>query len=61
MPATDFNKLSKELSGSSGFFGSFLLFIIIALVAILLFWANVTELDNVTSIDPNFRRRCDQG
>ena len=28
MPATDFNKLSKELSGSSGFFGSFLLFII---------------------------------
>ena len=35
MPATDFNKLSKELSGSSGFFGSFLLFIIIALVAIL--------------------------
>ena len=48
MPATDFNKLSKELSGSSGFFGSFLLFIIIALVAILLFWANVTELDNVT-------------
>ena len=48
MPATDFNKLSKELSGSSGFFGSFLLFIIIALVAILLFWANITELDNVT-------------
>ena len=48
MPATDFNKLSKELSGSTGILGSLLLFVIIALVCILLFWANVTELDNVT-------------
>ena len=48
MPATDFNKLSKELSGSTGMFGSLLLFVVIALVAILLFWASVTELDNVT-------------
>ena len=29
-------------------FGSLLLFVVIALVAILLFWASVTELDNVT-------------
>ena len=48
MPATDFSKLSKELSGSTGMFGSLLLFVVIALVAILLFWASVTELDNVT-------------
>ena len=31
MPATDFNKLSKELSGSTGILGSLLLFVIIAL------------------------------
>ncbi len=48
MPATDFNKLSKELSGSTGILGSLLLFVIIVLICILLFWANVTELDNVT-------------
>ena len=48
MSATDFNKLSKELSGSTGIFGSLLLFVVISLVAILLFWASVTELDNVT-------------
>lgn len=48
MPATDFNKLSKDLSGSTGILGSLLLFVIIALICILLFWANVTELDNVT-------------
>ncbi len=48
MTATNFNKLSKELSGSSGFLGSFLLFIIILLVAALIFWASITELDNVT-------------
>ena len=48
MPATDFNKLSKELSGSTGILGSLLLFVIITLICILLFWANVTELDNVT-------------
>ena len=48
MSGTDFNKLSKELSGSTGIFGSLLLFVVIALIGILLFWANVTELDNVT-------------
>ena len=48
MAATDFNKLSRELSGSSGILGSLLLFIIIVLIVVLLLWARVTELDNVT-------------
>ncbi len=48
MSATNFDKLSKELSGSSGFMGSFLLLIVILLVACLIFWASITELDNVT-------------
>ena len=48
MSATDFNKLSREMSGSSGILGSFLLFIIILLLVILLLWARITELDNVT-------------
>ncbi len=48
MSGTDFKKLSKELSGSSGFMGSFLLFIVILLVIALIFWASITELDNVT-------------
>lgn len=48
MSTTDFNKLSKEMSGKSGLAGSFLLLLIIALVVILLIWADRTELDNVT-------------
>ena len=48
MSTTDFDKLSKEMSGRDGLVGSFLLFLIIFLIAILLFWANATELDNVT-------------
>jgi adhesin transport system membrane fusion protein len=48
MSTTDFNKLSKELSGGTGVAGSILLLLIIALIAISLFWANITELDNVT-------------
>ena len=48
MSTTDFNKLSKEMSGRDGLVGSFLLILIISLIAILLFWANATELDNVT-------------
>ena len=48
MSTTDFNKLSKELSGKGGLAGSFLLFLILALIASLLYWANLTELDNVT-------------
>jgi adhesin transport system membrane fusion protein len=48
MSTTDFNKLSKEMSGKSGIAGSLLLLLIIALVVILLIWADRTELDNVT-------------
>ena len=48
MSATNFKKLSRELSGSSGIFGSLLLIVIILLVVVLLYWASVTELDNVT-------------
>ncbi len=48
MAITDFDKLSKELSGKGGIFGSLLLFIIIILIIALLVWANYTELDNVT-------------
>ncbi len=48
MTTTDFDKLSKELSGKGGVFGSLLLFIIILLIVTLIVWANFTELDNVT-------------
>ena len=48
MATTDFDKLSKELSGKGGVFGSLLLLVIISLVITLLIWANFTELDNVT-------------
>ena len=48
MSSTDFKKLSKEMSGSSGFFGSILLITIILLVLVAIFWASKTELDNVT-------------
>ena len=48
MATTDFNKLSKELSGKTGFAGSFLLLLIIVLVGVALVWAHFTELDNVT-------------
>jgi adhesin transport system membrane fusion protein len=48
MATTDFNKLSKELSGKTGFAGSFLLVLIIFLIATTLVWSHFTELDNVT-------------
>ncbi len=48
MATQDFKKLSKELSGEGGLVGSFLIFIVILLIAILIYWANATELDNVT-------------
>ena len=48
MTSTDFRKLSRELSGSYGLSGSILLFVLIALVASLIYWASVVELDNVT-------------
>ena len=48
MTQTDFNQISKELSGKGGIGGSILLLVIILLIGIALFWANLTELDNVT-------------
>ncbi len=48
MSSTDFKKLSKEMSGSSGFLGSLLLFLVLALIVVAILWANWTELDNVT-------------
>ncbi len=48
MSTTDFNKLSRQLSGQSGLAGSMLLLIIITLVLISIIWAYYTELDNVT-------------
>jgi adhesin transport system membrane fusion protein len=48
MATQDFKKLSKELSGEGGLVGSFLIFIVISLLVILIVWANATELDNVT-------------
>ena len=48
MSTSDFNKLSRELSGKSSFSGSFLLIIIIILIITILLWSNFTELDDVT-------------
>ncbi len=48
MSSTDFKKLSKEMSGSSGVVGSLLLFSILSLLAVAFLWASWTELDNVT-------------
>ena len=48
MSSNDFKKISKEMSGSSGIFGSILLFTVIALVLVVIIWASKTELDNVT-------------
>jgi adhesin transport system membrane fusion protein len=45
---TDFNSLSKQLSGKGGLVGSSLLLVIVILIGSLLVWANYTELDNVT-------------
>ena len=55
MSTTDFNKLSRQLSGQSGIAGSLLLFFIILLVVILIVWAYFTELDNVTRVGRDFR------
>jgi adhesin transport system membrane fusion protein len=48
MANQDFKKISKELSGEGNIAGSLLIFTIILLVVLLLVWANLTELDNVT-------------
>ena len=48
MVSSDFKKLSKDMSGSSGIFGSLLLITVLLLIIIAIFWASKTELDNVT-------------
>jgi adhesin transport system membrane fusion protein len=48
MSTTDFNKLSRELSGQGGIAGSLLLFLIMLLVVLSIIWAYFTQLDNVT-------------
>src|SRR5690554_4056599 len=48
MSATDFKKMSKEMSGREGARNSLILFIVIAFLVSLGVWAYLTELDNVT-------------
>jgi adhesin transport system membrane fusion protein len=48
MSDVDFKSISREMSGRHGARGSFIMLVIIALVALILIWANFTELDNVT-------------
>jgi adhesin transport system membrane fusion protein len=47
----DFRALSREMRGHSGFRGSLLLFTIITLLIAIIFWASVTEIDDVTRAD----------
>jgi adhesin transport system membrane fusion protein len=48
MSAADFKTMSREMSGREGARNSLILFIVIALLVVLGFWAYFTELDNVT-------------
>lgn len=48
MSATDFKKMSKEMSGREGARNSLILFLLIAFLVTLGIWAYLTELDNVT-------------
>jgi len=48
MATTDFKSMAREMSGREGARNSVLLIIVIALLVIILAWANLTELDNVT-------------
>jgi adhesin transport system membrane fusion protein len=48
MSDVNFKKLSSELSGRVGWSGSLILFVVLALVASLIFWSTIAELDNVT-------------
>lgn len=48
MSATDFKKLSKEMSGREGARNTLILFVVILLLVSLGAWAYSTELDNVT-------------
>ena len=48
MSDIDFKKLSREMAGREGLSGSTIILTIIALVALVLVWANWAELDSVT-------------
>ena len=48
MSDVDFKKLSKEMAGRQRNSSSILLLTVITLIAVILLWAAVTELDNVT-------------
>lgn len=48
MSDIDFKRLSREMAGHEGLGGSTIMVTIATLVAVLLFWANWAELDNVT-------------
>ena len=47
MSNADFKKLAKELAGKQRSSSSTLLLIVVTLIAVILTWATVTELDNV--------------
>lgn len=48
MADIEFKRLAREMAGREGLAGSSVLFTIIALVVVLLVWANFAQLDNVT-------------
>ena len=51
MSDVNFRKLSRQMSGRSGWSGSLILFVVLLLVASLVVWSNFAELDNVTRGD----------
>ena len=48
MSDVEFKKLAKEMAGRQKSSSSILLLTIITLIAVILIWAAVTEIDNVT-------------
>ena len=48
MSDVEFNKLAKEMAGKQQGSSSILLLTIITLIAVIMIWASITELDNVT-------------
>ena len=51
MSDVNFRKLSRQMSGRSGWGGSLILIVVLVLVASLVVWSNFAELDNVTRGD----------
>ena len=48
MSDVEFKKLAKEMAGRQKSSSSILLLTVITLIAVIILWAAVTELDNVT-------------